>query len=470
MSFKQGLAIGGAMSRFGSSMANTFAYQRREAESLEEKEADKQVNEYAAQLAQNPDQFDLSQVPEDKQLAVLSRAAAGVADKERLSMANIEREGKLRAARFNKLKELNQVAGTLINKGDYTSAAFKLAEAYNEVPDGWKAEVGRPVDIEAGESAPKSITLKHLYTGEARDIPITKEAVNEAFAYVDTFSNDPKEFNAIAERDKAYVIQHNAEAYKNAENVYDDKNQKVGQALHMYPKDETGRYNVEDGPQMFLFSQGELRPVDQLPEGWTTQKIAQEKGQIAQAGLTEQKSKLIGGNLQTPQVDKAFETQGGKIMAPDAVGGFHKIPAAQAPAPKTVAGKEGSAVLNVKMPDGSTAQMTETAVRKNLAEAKKILEGVKDSSGNKILGILGSMEDLAQKLESGEPEEKEMLLEKISRLADDKDKAPRVRQAAKNTLSYLDALGITASGTGAGGTPDWRRYIGGQDNKAATMQ
>jgi len=488
MSYKEGIQIGNALMGIGGALSETMRKQDEAKVKAEERELEKQSDIDAAKALKDPEH--LSSVPEDRQLAVLTKIAKVKADEYRASKEGIELEGLRRKNNYEKVRETNMVAQNLYANGDYNSAAEKLSEGYGYLNDHWGAKIEKTTDA----GTPGNVTLKHQFTGETKKFPITKKGVGEALGYFGKFG-DPKIYDALEQRNKAFVQQYNIEAADKAEVVFDQNNKKVGQLVRYINKDQDGNYDLDKGPQAFLFAKGKLQQMDELPEGWTTEKAAKSEADIAKAGFQKKQAQLGGQALGTPDYAHAFQTEGGETVAPVIGGGYGKVNPSMAKrekphilgtttdeegnvqalvqedpysskvtASKTgikAAKKEGESVVNVRIGNSDkTRQMPEKTVRKNLDEAKKSLEAVKDKSGNPF--TLPSLDEL----DSASQGDKETVLTKIERISKDTtNQTPTVRSAARNALNYLEALGITtgetSSAAGKKTKSSWKDYATG---------
>lgn len=482
MSYEEGLRVGGFMSSLGNTFSGIMKDNQQMAIKAEDREKEKLTDVDAAKALKDPNY--ISQIPEDRQLSVMAKVAKAKADEYKTSREGIELEGQRRSENYAKIKEANQIAQVMYEKGDYQSAAYKLAEGYGYLNDHWSAQVEQG-DEQTG--APGQVVLKHQMTGETRKLPITKEGVAEGLSYVGKFSNDPKEYNALEERNKAFVQQYNIEAAEKAEDVYDGQGQRVGKLLRMINKDQKGNYDLDRGPQTFLFSKGQLQHVEQLPEGWTTKKQAGEQSDIEVSQYKAKQANALGGALGTPDYKEAFQAQGGQTMAPLIGGGYGQVNPSMAPKQKphmmgTVTDDEGnvqaiaqedpystkvskvetgikspSKTKKVRMIDPNTGEQVmiskdeEAGMRQTLKMAQELLKTTKDEKGNPLL--LLDPEDV-------NPKDADAYVDKLNRLIDDPKASEGVKHAAQTAKFHYQAFGVMPL--------DRKGAIGGKEKASAS--
>ncbi len=472
--YAKGLAIGGAFLNLGSAFAGNARAQEKDALDAEKLEREKRVKAAAMGMIESPDSFDSTGLSSGERFDAAVHAAELTAAKQRNDSGVMKLRVQKRANNYGAMRADAQVMNNLLSSGDVEAASYKAKEAFAKIKDGWTAEIHKS----EAANAPNTFTLTNQFTGETKTYPVNDEYMKEAAGYINRYRDSPKEADAIDRVTQAYIREENLNSMKNAEEIYSkDGKEFLGYTFSSYKKDEDGISFTEQQERVFL-SPG-LQPITEaaLPGDYTTKKRAQGQADIAKSQYIQKKAILGGRNLTTPKLDKTFRTEGGKTLAPDAVGGYPEVPPGMVP-------KQNGRLTSVRdAKTGKSQQMTVKQVRANLKEAKAILKSVKDDAGNTF--ILPSLEQL----QGASQEDKETVLGKIERLAGDPKRSEAVRTAANRVLSYLGALGITQTagqaigggapvGSGANAGKSWkdiredliRTKQGSQSPEPATLQ
>jgi hypothetical protein len=495
MSYEQGLQIGGALASMGNQFANTMRGQREEARKEEDLELTKAVETDAAKAMKDPKY--LETVPEERQLAVMTRLAKAQSDQYRTSREGIELEGKRRGENYARVTDAYQAAKHLYDTGDHISAAHKLAEGYTDLSDGWDAQI---VPEDKATNTPMQLMMKHQITGETKQVPITKETVGQGLDYIGRY-RDPQVFNAMEDTHKKLgesLILENTMPDK-LEIAYDQDNNKVGVIAYLPIKDERNKYAFGKGMKPHLLANGKLQQIDKLPDGWTTQKIEKGKSEIAES---QYRGVLAGANerlvpsitdakqaealyqkdfaeesreaINTPDPKSTFMAQDGKTYGQAKTGKLVQLPDDMVPAQKvhmlggatdetgeqtyfaqedpykakvsaiktgvkSAKGKEKDPIVSVPDPNGG--EPIPMKRKQALSELKDISSFLSRSGSRSAADAIAAMANS----DGGEIPGKENKISQIVALSKDSSN-PEAQQMAQKALALATGLGWMTSG------------------------